>query len=211
MFRSKKVLTNVLYCLLLGSLCVSLACSKPQKDQVSTASTQADSNKDKDRDRDRDRDHDGRLKFIPIGVCDDPGNCKQTNTCPASGTCTVIVANNSGVATATIQGQTPNASEQPYVCASAGTQIVWQSAAGAQFIGDFGGSSPWSSVHNYIVGNSTASDTETAGNRVGCYKYRLEVCNMLCSGTPPQPCSLQCGVSPDPIIIIGQDPRHTLK
>jgi hypothetical protein len=202
MFRSKNVLRNAGLYLLLGSLCAFIGCSKPETNQGSTTQTQASP--------DRDKDHGGEKKFTAPGTCSDPGNCDSNNTCPVSGTCTVIVVNNNGTATATIQGKTPTAGEQPYVCATSGTQIAWQTGAGGQqFIGDFGPSSPWTSVRNYIVGNSSTPDTETAGSAAGCYKYNLTVCNMVCA-VPNKPCALQCGIT-DPIVIIGQDPKNAMK
>ena len=202
MLCSKSVVRNGVLYLLLGSLCGFLGCSKPDTNQASGGQTQLPPDKDKD----KDRDHGGEKKFSPPGTCNDPGTCSANNRCPDSGTCTVIVAMDGGSATATIKDKTPLDSEQPYICASPGTPIVWQPAAdGQQFIGDFGPSSPWSSRHNYVAGSSTTPDNETTSNSLGCYKYKLEVCNTVCLS--PKPCALQCG-SKDPIVIIGQDPKH---
>lgn len=157
-----------------------------------------------------------KLGLVPGACTDGWSNCTNNNTC-TGGTCTVVLASNtssSSIATATISGTTPTPGEQQYVCAKQGTQIVWTSPAAKtvnqQFVGDFGGLSPWTAAsRTFIAGNTSYSDTETVGASPGsCFKYDLFVCDVVCKSAA---CS--CG-SVDPKVIIGDDgmmqklPKH---
>jgi hypothetical protein len=128
-------------------------------------------------------------------------NCGTANQC-LTGTCTVNVVNNGGVATATIQGQNPQSPQDQILCVKPGASLQYQAppsptAAPNQFVGDFGGISPWQSARSYIIGGGSTSDTETASSSSSCYKYDLFVCTSAAPGT-----TFSCGVT-DPKIIVG--------
>lgn len=149
-------------------------------------------------------------KKATIGACSltwSDANCDDSNQC-LSGTCTVNVVANGGSATAKIQGKNPVSPKDKIICVKSGTSpasLQWQSPPASvggtpnQFVGDFGGISPWQSARAFVVGGGSTSDTETAASSATkCFKYDLFVCNSATSTGS----TVSCGMD-DPIIIVG--------
>ena len=183
--RRQVVLKRMALCLAVVSICIFSACKEKKEGTEGLG-------------------HEGPPKHLGAAVCSDTWNstnCGTANQC-LTGTCTVNLVNNGGVATATIQGQNPQPPQDQFICVKTGASLQFQAppsptAAPNQFVGDFGGISPWQSARPYIVGGGSTSDTETATGSPSCYKYNLYVCTSAASGA-----TFSCGIT-DPKIIVG--------
>lgn len=186
--RRKIVLKQAALCFALAGISTFSACQKSQQAGLGPG-------------------HAGPPKKALIGTCSEtwnPTNCDDSNTC-SSGTCTVNVVASGALATAKIQGKNPQSPRDKIICAKYGASLQWQAPPAAvggtpnQFVGDFGGISPWQSTRAYVLGGGGTYDTETAVNTsTKCYKYDLYVCNSATSAAG----TVSCGTD-DPIIIVG--------
>jgi hypothetical protein len=182
----KVFLKQVILTFVLAGICTFSACEKPSQTDLGAG-------------------HPPPIHAI-AGACSETWSdtyCDSTNECD-SGICTVNVVANGASATAKIQGQNPQSPKDKIICVKPGASLLWQAPASSmgapnQFIGDFGGISPWQSARAYVLGGGSTSDTETAvSSTTKCYKYDLYVCNSAGSATA----AVSCGVD-DPKIIVG--------
>lgn len=110
-------------------------------------------------------------------VCSEPNPqslCNESNTCAASGPCTVDVKRQ-GMSGATATPGFPKAKGNSLLCVKEGTTVTFQtSSKGTGFIVDFGPSSPFDPPDTIIGGSSKSVDV--VAKRPGCFKYSAGAC-----------------------------------